>query len=418
MSGNRIRDWRVGVCAGAALVLINVVPAWGAGPEPTRVPTDGHRGAGGGVPTVSLVPVSSSGPYMIDGGQIVVPRGGVQVTLEIHFHDWGFPRSEAGLLSFNFTVDSQGYLGANAIPPNPGVDLHPLGFPGEPHLGGFITAEICSNSGRDCSHRPSACQVVVDGPCVPNPRFAVSCCDPLWGVWTGTQDYEFGAVVEAFSNGPCDHLCASAPPGYCTSANHCDADGDCAGAECVHGPSYVGTLIVEIPPTATGSYPVGIIDDINDTYYCADSCLFVRRPASVGATITIQAACCLPGGGCALLSPAECEAAGGMPTDQVDCAFDADGDGVAICADECPDDPLKADPGICGCGVSDDDADDDGVADCVDVCPGVDDAAFAPGCAGAIPVVSTWGVIVLALLLAAAGKVGFGRRAGVDKTTT
>ncbi len=34
--------------------------------------------------------------------------------------------------------------------------------------------------------------------------------------------------------------------------------------------------------------------------------------------------------------------------------------------DDCPDDPNKIEPGICGCGVSDKDTDGDGVADCID----------------------------------------------------
>jgi len=37
--------------------------------------------------------------------------------------------------------------------------------------------------------------------------------------------------------------------------------------------------------------------------------------------------------------------------------------------DLCPDDPLKSEPGACGCGVSDDDSDSDGTPDCVDACP-------------------------------------------------
>lgn len=42
-------------------------------------------------------------------------------------------------------------------------------------------------------------------------------------------------------------------------------------------------------------------------------------------------------------------------------------------------------------------------------CPGVDDAVFAPDCEDAIPTVSEWGMIVMALLLAGA-KVYFNRR--------
>ena len=89
---------------------------------------------------------------------------------------------------------------------------------------------------------------------------------------------------------------------------------------------------------------------------------------------------------------------------------DADSDGYGDACDNCPDDPDKVEPGICGCGVADaGDSDDDGVLDCVDVCPGADDAIIGP-CPGAIPTVSEWGLVALALLLLAVGKVYFGRR--------
>ncbi len=55
--------------------------------------------------------------------------------------------------------------------------------------------------------------------------------------------------------------------------------------------------------------------------------------------------------------------------DPDDCAADADSDGVPDWLDECPDDPGKAEPGDCGCGVADVDTDEDGVADCDDNCP-------------------------------------------------
>jgi hypothetical protein len=56
------------------------------------------------------------------------------------------------------------------------------------------------------------------------------------------------------------------------------------------------------------------------------------------------------------------------------------------------------------------DADRDGVLDCVDKCPGVDDSVFGPGCTEAIPTVSDWAVVIMALSLLAAGKVYFGGR--------
>jgi PKD repeat protein len=37
--------------------------------------------------------------------------------------------------------------------------------------------------------------------------------------------------------------------------------------------------------------------------------------------------------------------------------------------DLCPDDPEKTAPGVCGCGVPDEDADSDGLYDCEDACP-------------------------------------------------
>lgn len=48
---------------------------------------------------------------------------------------------------------------------------------------------------------------------------------------------------------------------------------------------------------------------------------------------------------------------------------DTDEDGTYDCNDECPNDNLKTEPGICGCGVIDADSDDDGTADCIDSCP-------------------------------------------------
>lgn len=83
-----------------------------------------------------------------------------------------------------------------------------------------------------------------------------------------------------------------------------------------------------------------------------------------------------------------------------------DGDDLPSCLDNCPLDPLKVEPGICGCGVDDfADGDGDSVPDCVDQCAGVDDAVFAPGCAGAVPTVSVWGMVILLLSLCTLAKL-------------
>ncbi len=130
-------------------------------------------------------------------------------------------------------------------------------------------------------------------------------------------------------------------------------------------------------------------------------------------------------GSCEVLLEIDCEAAGGTyvggfcgddtdndgkvdvcdpcPNDNPD---DSDGDGVCDSDDGCPFDPNKTEPGLCGCGVDDHaDSDADGIPDCDDQCPGLDDPTFAPDCIATIPTISSWGVIILTLLLLAGGKI-------------
>ncbi len=49
--------------------------------------------------------------------------------------------------------------------------------------------------------------------------------------------------------------------------------------------------------------------------------------------------------------------------------LDSDGDGIPDDFDNCPYDPFKIEPGICGCGEPDQDSDGDGALDCNDDCP-------------------------------------------------
>jgi len=51
-----------------------------------------------------------------------------------------------------------------------------------------------------------------------------------------------------------------------------------------------------------------------------------------------------------------------------------------VIIDECPDDPAKLVPGVCGCGVADVDSDNDGALDCNDACPNDPDKLLAGAC--------------------------------------
>ncbi|UCE58519.1 MAG: hypothetical protein JSU63_13875 [Phycisphaerales bacterium] len=100
-----------------------------------------------------------------------------------------------------------------------------------------------------------------------------------------------------------------------------------------------------------------------------------------------------------------------------DDGLDADSDGMPDDCDDCPLDPGKIEPGICGCGAPDvGDADGDGFLDCIDQCAGVDDGVFGPQCDAAIPTVSTWGLVVLVLLVLTCAKLVFSARRRAGRT--
>lgn len=161
------------------------------------------------------------------------------------------------------------------------------------------------------------------------------------------------------------------------NADQVDTDGDGAGDVCDDCP--VDPL--KIYPGVCGCGQADLDSDGDGAANCVDGC-----PTDNVKTMPEQCGCHAP-------------------------EIDSDGDGVADCVDGCPNDALKISPGVCGCGQGEvGDSDADGILDCVDFCPGVDDAVFGPGCDGAIPTVSQWGLVTLALMLLTGAKLRFGAR--------
>jgi PKD repeat protein len=115
--------------------------------------------------------------------------------------------------------------------------------------------------------------------------------------------------------------------GYCSEFDDCtDTDGDGFG-----DPGYVANQCADdnCPQSANPSQIDGDSDGVGDL---CDNCPAVSNPPQL----------------------------------------DGDADGLGDSCDGCPTDPLKIEPGVCGCGNADEDVDADGLADCLDPCLDVD----------------------------------------------
>ncbi len=152
-----------------------------------------------------------------------------------------------------------------------------------------------------------------------------------------------------------------------------------------------------------------------------------------GCDLEVLGACCDPGGSCTLLSEPECQSAGGIfMGGGTECLGDVDGDDIDGICDNCPDNhnpgQENSDTDSYGdacdnCPDEDNedqaDGDVDGVGDVCDNCPDVynpdqedsDGDGIGDACdVQEIPTLSEWGMLILALLLLAAGTVAVVRR--------
>lgn len=355
------------------------------------------------------------------GNEIRLPKGGVNVELEFIASGWGEVGDELGAIQA--TVDSSGYLGLNANPAsNP--DLIPLGFPADPLRGAFQAVLVCNISHRDCGPGMSPCGPF-EGVCTRNPRFIFYpvASSPHLLLNTATLNYWWGSVTNPASACLPDPGPGPDPFDY----------------------GYLGTLILQVPLGAVGTYELPLIDHPDFTFWTDCDAFAIDLPQLVSARITILD-CDQDGTSdgreidlglstdCnANFIPDSCEIAGGQVPDcnsnavPDSCDPDSDGDGSIDACEACPNDPLKTTPGVCGCGSPDVDLDMNGEIDACDLCPndplkttpgacgcGTPDEDLngngTPDCFDGIPAASTWGLMALALSLLVAAKIVFGGR--------
>ncbi|UCE58991.1 MAG: hypothetical protein JSU63_16300 [Phycisphaerales bacterium] len=332
--------------------------------------------------------------------------GGVTVTLFMQLRGWN-PDGDRALGAFQGTLDHATLQGGHpsGIDTLPGLDLVPYGADmGWEWNAAFMALKICSPLANPCTDRftdwLSDCRgdPAVCGLFPPNIR----CLDRFDYVFFDIDHISF--VSTAFDN-------------YFWGAASLDCQPEDNPQDCTAqfpGWWYGGTLRLEVPEGAVGTYSIDFIADpewtlLNDCQgiHIED---VTRTPAAI--TIVPGATDCNHNGfpdsvdlaegtspdcnGNDIPDECESDSDGDGAIDPCDtCADyndddDSDGDGVPDGCDGCPQDPNKIEAGQCGCGVS--------------------DPLFGSDCTDAIPTASAWGLAVLALLLLTVGKIAFRRR--------
>jgi len=221
----------------------------------------------------SLRPLRSSGPFELDHQRLTIPPGPAQVELEVRLAGWGAVPGGPSLGAYQVTLDPTGYSGGAGEP------IVPLGWPTSPGDGAFIAERICSSSGARC-HASSDCGPE-GGACVTRPDYVFADLFPITVLSTGSLAYVFGGLV----------------------ADRCPADD---GAE-----SYGGTLILAVPPGASGEYIVGFSSDDSETFL--NDCTGAR----LAGLVTLPAVL-------TVLAEGQCTI--GSPSDP--CQTDCDGNGL------------------------------------------------------------------------------------------
>ncbi len=222
--------------------------------------------------------------------QVILSAGGVTVTLFLEVSGWdtaggGHPGDPDYFLgAFQGVVDHHGYQGPM------GCDLDPVGQPQMGFEGAFQALRVCTNAPYGCGEQD------------------------LLSVCTSAADCEVGQLCMDrcdFVFYQLDSTCYVATAAICYSWG-------CGSGDCKEDPRdgtrfYGGTLLLEVPSCAKGTYTITLPDDLNFTVF--NSCPGPLIPGLEvrAAEITVQAGkCCFgigtPQEGCADdLTQEECD---------------------------------------------------------------------------------------------------------------
>ncbi|MHC4696062.1 MAG: hypothetical protein ACYTFA_04885 [Planctomycetota bacterium] len=403
-------------------------------------------------PTIEWMPVAASDNVIClpgEGGcgdrEIFLSAGGATVTFFLQVAGWDPDQDGDPLLGlYQGTVHPMTYeggLGPGVAEPthpgNPGtvsgVDLQPVGAGSGMHaLGAFQALRICTMDTSDpIANADWLSRCETDSDC---PPFPAGCIERPDYVFYGME--HTSAVI---INPPALLLYT-----FWGDSPICRVDPDGVTR------FYAGTLLLEVPAEAVGTYNLGFYDcnGGHTLFYRCERPIIPYLTCDLGRITIATGRCCSNiGEGTTMcedeLTASECDArpgprafvpfescdtghdcnGNGVPDEcdilvadcnnnaiPDDCEPDGDSDGVIDVCDGCPDDPNKTAPGVCGCGVPYTDADCDGVPDAEDQCPGMDDTLYAPDCEEAVPTMSQWGLVVMVLLLGVVGTIQFGHR--------
>jgi|GEM_PF-3163755 len=203
----------------------------------------------------ALVPKGATGAHNIAGQEITLDGPNQQVTVHMELSGWDPDTNNDPLLgAFQGSIAPTGYSSGT------GVDLNPLGWPGTPSDGAFQALNLCTvnqvpdPSGIPCISAPDCPQNEF---CIPNQRWVFNGLSYINAVSTASLQYEY--VASAQAGGKAD-------------------DG---------GTFYLGTLIVEVPSGASGTYTIAFDASPTATFLQDDGAVPITPITTVPLLITV-----------------------------------------------------------------------------------------------------------------------------------